>query len=206
MDKNRLEGLASVNQLRLEEKEEDIIPLFESQLKLCGVEYFDFYLFHCLTRETYPKHKACNSFEIVKKLKEQGKIKHIAMSVHDTADYLDLILTEQPFIEACRVYGFSGGHIAIRHILPNLWEILLSRFLIGVNGCIMMESTLSFLGFGDLYHPTWGTMINFAYRRGAFLRQAYPYLLTPGVCIMLLSLAFYLISLYVTSERNRVQK
>lgn len=115
-------------------------------------------------------------------------------------------LLEQPFIEACRVYGFSGGHIAIRHILPNLWEILLSRFLIGVNGCIMMESTLSFLGFGDLYHPTWGTMINFAYRRGAFLRQAYPYLLTPGVCIMLLSLAFYLISLYVTSERNRVQK
>lgn len=85
------------------EKEEDIIPLFESQLKLCGVEYFDFYLFHCLTRETYPKHKACNSFEIVKKLKEQGKIKHIAMSFHDTADYLDLILTEQPFIEAVQL-------------------------------------------------------------------------------------------------------
>lgn len=115
-------------------------------------------------------------------------------------------LLEQPFIEACRVYGFSGPHIAFRHILPNLWEILLSRFLIGVNGCIMMESTLSFLGFGDLYHPTWGTMINFAYRRGAFLRQAYPYLLMPGVCVMLLSLAFYLISLYITSERDRVQR
>lgn len=85
------------------EKEEDIIPLFESQLKLCGVEYFDFYLFHCLTRNSYPKHKKCNSFEIVKKLKEEGRIKHIAMSFHDTADVLDMILTEQPSIEAVQL-------------------------------------------------------------------------------------------------------
>ncbi len=85
------------------EKEEDIVPLFESQLKLCGVEYFDFYLFHCLTRKSYPKHKECNTFEIVKKLKEQGKIKHIAMSFHDTADILDMILTEQPFIEVVQL-------------------------------------------------------------------------------------------------------
>ncbi len=85
------------------EKEEDIIPLFESQLKLCGVEYFDFYLFHCMTRTAYPKHKECNTFEIIKGLKEQGKIKHIAMSFHDTADILDMILTEQPFIEAVQL-------------------------------------------------------------------------------------------------------
>ena len=85
------------------EKEEDIVPLFESQLEICGVEYFDFYLFHCLTRNSYPKHKNCNSFEIVQKLKEQGKIKHIAMSFHDTADILDMILTEQPCIEAVQL-------------------------------------------------------------------------------------------------------
>lgn len=85
------------------EKEEDILPLFENQLKLCGVDYFDFYLFHCLTRDTYKKHKKCNSFEIVKRLKAEGKVKHIAMSFHDTADILDTILTEQPFIEAVQL-------------------------------------------------------------------------------------------------------
>ncbi len=85
------------------EREDEILPLFESQLKLCGVEYFDFYLFHCLNRENYPKHKKCNSFEIVKKLKEEGKIRHIAMSFHDTADILDMILTEQPSIEAVQL-------------------------------------------------------------------------------------------------------
>ncbi len=85
------------------EKEEDVIPLFESQLKICGVEYFDFYLFHCLTRKSYPKHKQCNTFEIVSELKKQGKIKHIAMSFHDTADVLDMILSEQPCIEAVQL-------------------------------------------------------------------------------------------------------
>ncbi len=85
------------------EKEEDIVPLFESQLEACGVDYFDFYLFHCLTRKSYPKHKDCNSFEVVKKLKEEGKIKHIAMSFHDTADVLDMILSEQPCIEAVQL-------------------------------------------------------------------------------------------------------
>lgn len=85
------------------ENENEIEPLFEKQLKNCGVEYFDFYLFHCLTRNSYPKHKKCNSFEIVKKLKQQGKIKHIAMSFHDTADVLDMILTEQPDIEAVQL-------------------------------------------------------------------------------------------------------
>lgn len=85
------------------EKEEDVLPLFEKQLELCGVEYFDFYLFHCLNHEGYEKHKRCNTFELVKKLKEQGKIKHIAMSFHDTAEFLDLILTEQPFMEAVQL-------------------------------------------------------------------------------------------------------
>lgn len=85
------------------EKEEDIVPLFEKQLSLCGVEYFDFYLFHALNRESYEKHKKCNSFEIIKKLKEEGKIKHIGMSFHDTAEVLDMILTEQNCMEVVQL-------------------------------------------------------------------------------------------------------
>ena len=114
-------------------------------------------------------------------------------------------LAVQPFIKALTVQGFSRVHIAFFHMLPNLSDILLTRFLLGVNSCILMESTLSFLGFGDLYHPTWGTMMNFAYRRGAFLRQAYAYLLTPGICIVLLSLALYLISLWFTKRKETIR-
>ena len=115
-------------------------------------------------------------------------------------------LNAQPFIENCVIQGYSRRHIALHHLLPNLQDVLLSRFLLGVNSCIMMESTLSFLGFGDLYRPTWGTMISFAYQRGAFLRGAYAYLLTPGVCIMLLSLSFYLISRFLESKQETISE
>ena len=83
--------------------EQEIRPLFEQQLAICGVEYFDFYLFHALNRNSYQKHKGCNSFAIVDQLKSEGKIKHIAMSFHDTADILDQILTEQPQIEVVQL-------------------------------------------------------------------------------------------------------
>ncbi len=115
-------------------------------------------------------------------------------------------LNLQPFVENCRIQGYSRGHIVLHHLIPNLYDVLISRFLLGVNSCIMMESTLSFLGFGDLYHPTWGTMISLAYKRGAFLRQAYAYLLSPGVCIMLLSLSFYLISLYFEKRQTEIRQ
>ena len=115
-------------------------------------------------------------------------------------------IQQQPFMEALTIQGFSRVHIVLRHVLPNLSDVLLSRFLLGVNSCIMLESTLSFLGFGDLYHPSWGTMINFAYKRGAFLRGAYAYLLSPGVCIVLLSLSFYFISLWFEDKQNNIEE
>ena len=85
------------------ETEEEVRPLFMEQLRICGVEYFDFYLFHALNRNSYEKHKACNTFEIIRELKREGRIKHIAMSFHDTADILDMILDEQPDIEAVQL-------------------------------------------------------------------------------------------------------
>ena len=83
--------------------QEEIRPLFEKQLEACGVEYFDFYLFHCLNATNYQKHKACKTFETVKQLKAEGKVRHIAMSFHDTADVLDMILSENDCIEAVQL-------------------------------------------------------------------------------------------------------
>ena len=36
-------------------KQEEIFPLFESQLEACGVDYFDFYLMHAQSDEIYAK-------------------------------------------------------------------------------------------------------------------------------------------------------
>lgn len=84
-------------------KEEDIKPLFDTQLKACGVDYFDFYLFHALNGDNYKKYKNCNAFSVVNELKAEGKIKHIGMSFHDNARVLDKILSEQPQIEVVQL-------------------------------------------------------------------------------------------------------
>ncbi len=84
-------------------KESDIVPFFEKQLALTGVEYFDYYLMHALNTENYAKFESCNAFEIAKELKRTGKIKHIGMSFHDTAPVLDKILSEHPEIEIVQI-------------------------------------------------------------------------------------------------------
>ena len=85
------------------EKEEDIRPLFDQQLKACGVDYFDFYLMHAQNRTNFEKYKACRAYETAFELKKEGKVKHVGLSFHDTADILDQILTEYPEIEAVQI-------------------------------------------------------------------------------------------------------
>lgn len=84
-------------------KESDIKPFFYKQLKICGVDYFDFYLMHAQNAELFEKFKKCRAYEQAFELKEQGKIKHVGISFHDTAEVLDKILTEYPQIEVVQI-------------------------------------------------------------------------------------------------------
>lgn len=85
------------------EKEEDILPLFQKQLELSGVDYFDFYLMHAQNRVNYEKCKACHAYELALFLREEGKIRHFGISFHDKADVLENILTEYPQIEVVQL-------------------------------------------------------------------------------------------------------
>mgnify|MGYP000866049556 FL=1 len=114
-------------------------------------------------------------------------------------------LSSAPFIENCTLLGYSKLHTVLHHYVRNLQDVIISRFLAGATSCIMMESTLSFLGFGDLYHPTWGTMVNYAWKRGAMLRHAYNYLLAPGFAIMALSLSFFFLSLFFEKKQEEIK-
>lgn len=85
------------------QKEEDIRPFFENQLKWCGVDYFDFYLMHAQDHDNYQKYKRCHAYEIGWQLKQEGKIRHFGISFHDKADVLDMILTEHPEVELVQI-------------------------------------------------------------------------------------------------------
>ena len=93
---NKLTGLYFKTQ-------EEVRKLFQIQLEACGVDYFDFYLMHAQGRGNFPHFKACKAYEQAFELKAEGKIKHVGISFHDTAEYLDLILTEYPQIEIVQI-------------------------------------------------------------------------------------------------------
>ena len=84
-------------------KEEDIRPFFEEQLKACGVDYFDFYLMHAQGSSNYEQYQSCHAYEVGKKLKEEGKIRHLGISFHDTAEFLEKILLDHPEVEVVQI-------------------------------------------------------------------------------------------------------
>ncbi len=63
------------------------------------MEYFDFYLMHAQNKNNFQHFKRCRAYEQAFELKAAGKIKHVGISFHDTAEVLDEILTEYPEVE-----------------------------------------------------------------------------------------------------------
>jgi peptide/nickel transport system permease protein len=96
---------------------------------------------------------------------------------------------EKEFVEAGKALGFSTPRIIFKHILPNVLSPVIVIAAANFATAILMEAGLSFLGIGaQLPMVSWGSMI----------RDYYPYITTelyhlailPGLCIMLLVLAF----------------
>ncbi len=85
------------------DSKEDIRPFLETQLKACGVEYFDFYLMHAQDGRNFEKYRRCNAYETAFELKKEGKIRHVGISFHDSAEVLEHIITTYPEIEVVQI-------------------------------------------------------------------------------------------------------
>ncbi len=83
--------------------EAEVRPLFEQQLRDCGLEYFDFYLMHSQNKEVFEKYRKCRAYEQAIEFRKEGRIKHLGMSFHDKAEVLDEILTAYPEVEAVQI-------------------------------------------------------------------------------------------------------
>jgi peptide/nickel transport system permease protein len=72
-----------------------------------------------------------------------------------------LSLREREFIEAARVVGANDSQIIWKHVLPNLGGLIAVNVALAVASAIIIESTLSFLGFGVQPPQTsWGNMLS----------------------------------------------
>jgi peptide/nickel transport system permease protein len=71
-----------------------------------------------------------------------------------------LSLRNQEYTEAARALGMSDRQIISRHMVPNSLPPIIVNATLGLGGVILVESALSFLGFG-IQQPvaTWGNML-----------------------------------------------
>lgn len=95
------------------------------------------------------------------------------------------------FAQAARASGARDSRIIFRHLLPNALAPVLVSASFGVASAILMESALSFLGFGvPLPTPSWG---NILYAAEQHIEYAWWLAVFPGIAIFLTVAAFNII-------------
>jgi peptide/nickel transport system permease protein len=104
-----------------------------------------------------------------------------------------LSIKERPYLERSKVLGAGRWHQMTRHVLPNVMPMIFANTTLTVAIAILSETTLSFLGLGDPTRVSWGSMLEAAFQVGAMTTGAWWFIVPPGVCVVLVVLAFTLI-------------
>jgi len=78
---------------------EDRDRIFNDQKAKTGLDYFDYYWLHAVTKDRLEIYDKYDCWNFIKKKKEAGEVKHIGFSYHDDAKTLDELLNKHPEIE-----------------------------------------------------------------------------------------------------------
>ncbi len=102
-----------------------------------------------------------------------------------------LQLREMEYAQAAQALGAGDSRIVVRHILPGTYTYLIVVVTLAIPGFILGESGLSFLGLGIQEPATsWGLMLSKAQQTGITAFTERPWLLIPGLFILLAVLAY----------------
>jgi peptide/nickel transport system permease protein len=71
-----------------------------------------------------------------------------------------LKLRDQDYVAAARAIGVPTIRMLRRHILPNVFHLVIIDFSLGMGAFVQAEVILSFLGLGVTDQPSWGRMID----------------------------------------------
>ncbi len=106
-----------------------------------------------------------------------------------------LSLKSSNFVEAAVAVGANSIRIMARHIFPQVAPFILAQLIFYTPQAILSESALSFLGLGDPSIPTWGQILDYAFRNGAVYLGYWWWILPPGLLIILSAITFVLLAL-----------
>jgi peptide/nickel transport system permease protein len=104
-----------------------------------------------------------------------------------------LSVKERMFVDRARVIGSGPGRIMRRHIFPNVVNLIVAQTVLTFATAVFTETTLSFIGLGDPFQPSWGEILNSAQASGAPGLGAWWYIAPPAACVVLVVLAFTLV-------------
>jgi peptide/nickel transport system permease protein len=104
-----------------------------------------------------------------------------------------LSIKERAYVERAEAIGGGRWHQLGRHVLPNVMPMVFANTTLTVAAAILTETTLSFLGLGDPTRTSWGTMLDSAYQVGAMTTGSWWFVVPPGICVVLVVLAFTLV-------------
>lgn len=104
-----------------------------------------------------------------------------------------LSLKERMFVDRARVIGAGPGRIILRHILPNVVNLIVANAVLTFATAVLTETTLSFIGLGDPFQPSWGQILNGAQESGAPGLGAWWVIAPPAACVVLVVLSFTLV-------------
>ena len=98
-----------------------------------------------------------------------------------------MALTGREYVEAARALGQTDFRISLKHILPNIMSAIIVVGTLNVATIVILEATLSFLGFG-VQPPTvtWGGMLS---EGRDYVASSWWLATLPGIAISLLSLS-----------------
>jgi peptide/nickel transport system permease protein len=104
-----------------------------------------------------------------------------------------LSVKQRMFVERARALGSTTPWIIRKQILPNVLPLIFANTVLIIAISILTESTLSFLGLGDPSRASWGQMLNAANDSGAMAQGAWWFFIPPGLCIILVVIAFTMV-------------
>jgi peptide/nickel transport system permease protein len=105
-----------------------------------------------------------------------------------------LSLRSRDFLEAARVRGERSLYIIVVEIIPTMTSLLVASFLTNALYAVLFSSSLQFIGLGDPYVTSWGTMLYWAENNEAFQTGQVLWIIVPGLCIVALGAAFALLN------------
>lgn len=113
-----------------------------------------------------------------------------------------LTLETRGFVERSTALGASNLHILGKHVLPGVMPLVMTSTTLAVGSAIISEATLSFLGVNDSSVVSWGAMLQLALGTGAATAGYWWFVLTPGIAIVIVVLAFTLVGRAIETVIN----